>query len=402
MTWSLMPFNAIFYLAVMFLNFPLNTSGKTLPVVLNTWQFTDASDKAYSVMQAGKSALDAVVAGITVCEMKPCAVNPLNPNVGFGGKPNEEGETTLDAMIMDGSKDPLGLRGFIIPPRLTHSSAGVGCLKRIKNAIGVARAVMNYTKHSLLVGDDATKFAKLFGFPEEDLHTNNSYKTWLNWKAKNCQPNFWKPNIPGANESCGPYNIPQRKRRSARLGIIGESNHDTIGMVAIDSNGNLAAGTSTNGLGFKIAGRVGDSPVAGAGSYADNEVGAAAATGNGDVMTRFLPTYQAVEFMRQGHSPSKAAQLALLRIAKRYKDFTGSIIAVNKKGEYGVASYEWTIFKYSVRHPGLTKSEVISDAPFDPSKVKETPCTAVNTNKGNTILPYPYFILFIAVLVMQN
>ncbi|XP_032223164.1 uncharacterized protein LOC5521891 isoform X2 [Nematostella vectensis] len=312
--------------------------------------------RGFETLMKGGSAVDGIVSGITACELKPCANNPLNPNVGFGGKPNEVGETTLDALIMNG---------------VGHQSGAVGCLRRVKNAIGVARAVMNYTKHSLLIGDDATNFAKEFGFPEESLTTNNSRKVWEDWKSNKCQPNFWK-NLPGDPQSgCRPYSFPdtQRKRRE-----VAEDNHDTIGMVAVDANGNVAAGCSTNGLGFKIPGRVGDSPIAGAGAYADNDVGAAAATGNGDIMAKYLPTYQTVEFMRQGFSPEKAAEMALMRIHKIYKDgFTGSVIAVNKKGEYGAASYKWTSFKYSVRNPALGKSVVGDKAPFDPARAAREP-----------------------------
>nr|CAD7407238.1 unnamed protein product [Timema poppensis] len=170
----------------------------------------------------------------------------------------------------------------------------VGALRRVKNAISVARHVLDYTQHSLLVGDQATEFAVAMGFKEEPLETNASTKIWQQWKQNNCQPNFWMNVSPDPASTCGPYKpatksltSKQYQQRGVKFG--GEGNHDTIGMVAIDNRGKIAAGTSTNGASHKIPGRVGDSPIPGAGAYADGEVGAAAATGDGDVMMRFLP-----------------------------------------------------------------------------------------------------------------
>jgi len=169
-------------------------------------------------------------------------------SVGYGGSPNENGETTLDAMVMWAP---------------TREVGAVGCLKRVKKAISVARKVMEETKHTLLVGDDATQFASEMGFTEENLTTNFSHGLWEKWIQNNHQPNYWKGNHT--------YNS-SIEHFTEKL----PTGHDTIGMIAIDSNGNMACGTTTNGLSFKIPGRVGDSPIMGAGAYCDNEVGGAA------------------------------------------------------------------------------------------------------------------------------
>ncbi|XP_031564965.1 N(4)-(Beta-N-acetylglucosaminyl)-L-asparaginase-like isoform X2 [Actinia tenebrosa] len=296
---------------------------ESLPIVINTWgpPFTNATLKAWEVINTkGSSSLDAVEAGCTECEVEQC-----DGTVGYGGS-------------------------------VTHDVGAVGCLKDIKNAIGVARSVMKYTKETFLVGEDATKFAKDMGFKEESLSTNNSIDLWKSWKKKNCQPNFRQNVVPDPIKSCGPYK-PVKEKRVQNLDKtnhdIDENNHDTIGMVVIDADGNMAGGTSTNGASHKVPGRVGDSPIPGAGAYVDNDVGGAAATGDGDIMMRFLPSLVAVEYMRQGKSPTQAAELAMSRIAKYYPKFNGGLVAVNKAGEYGGAAHGWTFFKYSVVSPKL-------------------------------------------------
>lgn len=326
---------------------------KGLPIVINTWPFTNATAEAWHVISSDEgSALNAVESGCTVCEMEQC-----DGTVGFGGSPNEHGETTLDAMIMDG---------------ITHNVGAVGCLKRVKRAISVARSVMEHTSETFLVGDDATQFAVQMGFKSEDLHTNHSWQMWKDWKKNNCQPNFWKDVVPDPDQSCGPYKPASRERKSLRPtshSDIGRQNHDTIGMIVVDRVGNIAAGTSTNGANHKIPGRVGDSPIAGAGAYVDNEVGGAAATGDGDIMMRFLPSFQAVEFMRQGKSPTEAATMALTRIAKYYPKYSGGLVVVNKDGEFGAAAHGWTFFKYSVCNPQLGKVTVYSVQPINSTLV---------------------------------
>ncbi|KAK3741573.1 hypothetical protein QZH41_012518 [Actinostola sp. cb2023] len=213
---------------------------------------------------------------------------------------------------------------------------------------------------------NTTKFAIGMGFKEESLNTNHSIDMWKKWIENNCQPNYRQNVIPDPTKSCGPYKPLKENsiHKDKSNQYIDDKNHDTIGMIVIDRDGNIAGGTSTNGASYKIPGRVGDSPIAGAGAYVDNDVGGAAATGDGDVMMRFLPSLVTVEYMRQGKSPEEAAQLALARIVKYYPGFNGGVVAVNKSGEYGAAAHGWTFFKYSVVSPQLGgKVRVISVKP---------------------------------------
>jgi len=315
-------------------------------LVINTWPLPNATAAAYKALERG-SLLDAIVDGCTNAEE-----DRKMTSVGWGGSPAENGETALDALIIDG---------------VSHNMGAVGSMKRIKNAIRVARHVLENTKHTLLVGEDATKFAVEMGFIEEDLTSQESKEQWENWKAGKCQPNFWQNVIPDSTISCGPYQpkpFQFATKDTDREGLITEDNHDTIGMIAINSHGDIAAGTSTNGATFKITGRVGDSPIPGSGAYVDNEFGAAAATGDGDVMMRFLPSYQTVENMRSGMPPSEAAEHALRRIIKYYPHFEGALVAANKTGSFGAACYGWT-FQYSVMTPQMDKPEIVTVKPFE-------------------------------------
>uniref|UniRef100_A0A8C3SBN6 N(4)-(Beta-N-acetylglucosaminyl)-L-asparaginase n=1 Tax=Chelydra serpentina TaxID=8475 RepID=A0A8C3SBN6_CHESE len=271
-------------------------------------------------LQSGGSELDAVERGCGQCETDQC-----DGSVGFGGSPDEHGETTLDAMIMDGNTMEVG---------------AVADLRRIKNAIGVARKVIQHTKHTLLVGESASLFAESMGFPCEDLTTQNSLSIYLKWLNQSCQPNYWKNVIPDASKSCGPYK--QAKQLNSEEWInsqkrINIHNHDTIG----------------------------DSPIAGAGAYADSTTGGAAATGDGDIMMRFLPSYQAVEYMRTGTDPSTACQKVISRIQKYVPYFFGAVICANTTGSYGAACNKvpgFTQFHFMVYSPLLNQpSEQVVD-----------------------------------------
>ncbi|XP_078071229.1 N(4)-(beta-N-acetylglucosaminyl)-L-asparaginase [Mustelus asterias] len=291
-----------------------------LPLVINTWPFKQATQRAWDTLQSGGSALDAVEKGCSQCEVDQC-----DGTVGYGGSPDERGETTLDAMIMNGDTMEVG---------------AVGNLRRIKSAISVARAVMEHSSHSLLVGESASIFAQDMGFLSEDLMTNTSLSMHAKWLSKNCQPNYWKNVLPNAKTSCGPYkplkgHWSKKRRKPAQVADVHD--HDTIGMIVIDKSASVMAGTSTNGAKHKIPGRVGDSPIVGAGAYADSTAGAAAATGMGDIMMRFLPSYQAVEYMRLGVDPTTACRKAINRIQKYYPKFFGAIICANRTGGYGAA-----------------------------------------------------------------
>jgi N4-(beta-N-acetylglucosaminyl)-L-asparaginase len=310
------------------------------PLVVNTWGFTTATNKAWDFISNGFSSLDAVEQGCAQCEVDQC-----DGTVGYGGSPDENGETTLDAMIMDGA---------------TMKTGAVGSLRRVKSAISVARYVKDYTMLSLLVGDLATQFALQMGFPEESLSTNSSQKNYNDWKSGNCQPNYWVNVLPNPKKSCGPYHpifksIDNRQKRF--------EGHDTISMVVVDKDGNFASGSSSNGLSHKVAGRVGDAPIAGAGSYADNDIGGCGATGDGDVMMRFLPCFYALQLMEMGTPPKTAAENAIKKIIKHEPAFTGAIFVVNKNGEIGAAGHNW-VFTYSYINNITRTVQVVSVPPI--------------------------------------
>jgi len=310
------------------------------PLVINTWPFTSATSKAWEIISSGGTALDAVEKGVAQCEVDRC-----DGSVGYGGSPDETGETTLDAMIMDGETMKVG---------------SVGCLRRIKSAISVARYVMQYTKHTLLVGDQATNFAKQMGFKEESLTTNDSMKIYEDWKKNKCQPNFWKNVTPNNTQQCGPYHPNPPSLIENKQQLIG---HDTISMVVFDKDGKIASGASTNGLTHKIPGRVGDSPIIGAGSYSDGEGGGCGATGDGDVMMRFLPCFYAVQKMKDGVSPQNAAVMALQRILKYETSFQGAVFTVNKSGEIGAACHGW-VFTYAYANNLTKKVQTVQVQPI--------------------------------------
>lgn len=287
--------------------------GTTLPgpFIVTTWHFgASANAVGWPVLSGGGSALDAVEAAINHVELLDD-----EPTVGWNGMPNTDGETTLDAMVMWGP---------------THEVGAVGCLKRVKRAVSVARKVLELTQHSLLVGEDATRFALDHGFAEESLIGEASRQTWEEWRASGKGP-------PALN--------PEPIFRSSDVG-----GHDTVGTIARDAVGNLCIGCSTNGRNLKLPGRVGDSPIAGAGAYVDQAVGAATATGNGDVMMRFLPSFHAVELMRAGMDPGEAARAALARISAAGYRIDGGIVTVRADGAHGAAKLGWgdVPFAYSV------------------------------------------------------
>ncbi|XP_072904149.1 N(4)-(beta-N-acetylglucosaminyl)-L-asparaginase-like [Hemitrygon akajei] len=331
---------------VLLLSIWCSVAAAQLPLVLITWPYHDAAEQAWQTLMSGGSALDAVEKGCSQCEIDQC-----RGTVGYGGSPDEIGETTLDALIMNGDTIEVG---------------GVGNLRRIKSAISVARAVMEHTTHSLLVGESASIFAENMGFLSEDLKTNRSLSLFSTWLNQNCQPNFRKNVSPQSETLCGPYKPvkdlgPERPVKLAPH--VKFQSHDTIGMIVIQSNGTIAAGTSTNGLIHKIPGRVGDSPIAGAGAYADSTAGAAAATGNGDVMMRFLPSYQAVEYMRMGMDPLTACQRVIRRIQKHYPNFFGALICANAEGNYGVAcSKSSTLdqFHFMIYNPSTASEKIVN------------------------------------------
>ncbi|RCH56188.1 glycosylasparaginase [Mucilaginibacter hurinus] len=268
-------------------------------LVISTWDFGIAANQAaWKVLQQGGRALDAVETGVKVAEE-----DLDNHTVGRAGYPDREGRVTLDACIMD-----------------EYGNCGsVAALENIAHPIAVARLVMEKTPHVMLVGQGAMQFAVQQGFKNEKLLTPEAEAAWKEWlKDKTYKP---------------PVNIENKKKPGSRY------NHDTIGMLAIDSKGNISGACSTSGLAFKMRGRVGDSPIIGAGLFVDNEVGAATATGVGEEVIRVAGSALIVELMRQGYPPKAACKEVVERIIKKRKDAVKDsqvgFLAINKKGEYG-------------------------------------------------------------------
>lgn len=294
---------------------------KNNPIVLSTWDFgKEANAAAWQVLSRGGKAIDAVEAGVKIPE-----ADPNNQSVGYGGLPDRDGRVTLDACIMDEK----------------YNCGSVMCLEFIKHPISVARLVMEKTPHIVLVGDGALQFALANGFKKENLLTEQSKRVWEEW----LKSSRYEPKINVENQlykSTTPQNeLPGQ-----------QNNHDTIGMVAIDHTGNLSGACTTSGLAFKMHGRVGDSPIIGAGLYVDNEIGAATSTGLGEEVIRIVGSHLVVELMRQGLKPEAACKNAVQRIINRNPEKSKIIqvgfLALNKKGEYGAYALQKG-FTYSVR-----------------------------------------------------
>ncbi|XVF54926.1 hypothetical protein PTKIN_Ptkin05aG0220000 [Pterospermum kingtungense] len=321
------------------------------PIVVSTWPFVEAVRAAWKAVDKGFDAVDAVVEGCSACEELRC-----DGTVGPGGSPDENGETTIDALLMNGATMEVG---------------AVAAMRYVKDGIKAARLVMQHTKHTMLVGDRASAFAISMGLPgPSNLSSSESIDKWTRWKENHCQPNFWKNVVPVY--CCGPYQPKDNKGIcsetnsmgivESRRSLVGPHNHDTISMAVIDKMGHVAVGTSTNGATFKIPGRVGDGPIAGSSAYADDEVGACGATGDGDIMMRFLPCYQVVESMRQGLEPKLAAKDAIKRIARKFPDFMGAVVAIDRNGVHAGACHGWT-FQYSVRSADMDDVKVFTVLP---------------------------------------
>jgi len=284
------------------------------PVVVCSANGEKAIKKAMEMLKSGADPLDAVIAGVNLVEEDPNDIT-----VGYGGLPNEEGVVQLDSCVMHGP---------------THNAGAVAAIENIKTPSKVAKLVMERTDHVLLVGRGALKFAKAHGFKEENLLTERSRKIWLHWKETLNKDDDWFP----------PADKDLDEDVKKFLKVYGTINCDSV-----DANGNLAGVTTTSGLFFKIPGRVGDSPIIGAGLYVDNEVGAAGSTGRGEANLKNLCSFMVVEFMRQGLSPTKAALKVCQRIVDHNKlkylqrpdgkpNFNVKFYAINKRGEFGGAA----------------------------------------------------------------
>ena len=262
------------------------------PVVISTWiHGLEANKGAWKVLGEGGKAIKAVEKGVRVTES-----DMTNRSVGLGGRPDRDGNVTLDACIMD-EKSRCG---------------AVAYLENIKHPISVARTIMEETPHVMLAGAGAQQFAMDYGFKKVKAPIKEVKKDWKAWKKENKEA-FDKPEI-------------------------NHENHDTIGMLALDAEGNLSGACTTSGWGYKLPGRIGDSPIIGAGLFVDNEVGASCATGMGEAVIRIAGSHTVVELMRNGHSPEEACRLAVERIIAKHDNLEGlqvGFIALDPKGNYG-------------------------------------------------------------------
>lgn len=290
------------------------------PIVLSTWNHgLAANEEAWKIIVNGGEAIDAVELGVRITE-----ADISNRSVGIGGRPDRTGHVTLDACIMD------------------HRSrcGAVACIEGIDHPISVARKVMDETPHVMLVGDGAREFAIDMGFSKIKTPISDVKKDWKQWKKE--------------------------ENEKSKRPEINHENHDTIGMIALDTNGNLSGSCTTSGWAYKMPGRVGDSPIIGAGLFVDNDIGAACATGLGEAIVRIAGSHTVVELMRQGHSPQEACKKAVDRIIEKHDDLNGlqcGFIAIDKNGNYGGYSV-YNGFNFAVK---TIEGANLEDAPFDRS-----------------------------------
>ena len=308
------------YLFPTVLGNPVQNSSKGITPLIITSHTNETGKNAleagWEILNAGGNACDAVEKAANTIE-----VDPEDTSVGYGGLPNERGVVQLDASFMDGK---------------TFSAGAVGCLENIKTPSSVARKVMEHTDHVFLVGQGALEFARAWGFKEENLLTEKARKIWLRWKEEMSPIDDW-----GVPEHL--QNLTKKEAYWKDFPEI-EHHYGTTNVLAIDSEGNIAGCTTTSGLSFKLNGRVGDSPVIGAGLYVDNEVGAAGATGRGEDVIKSCASYFMVLRMKDGRTPQQACEEALQMIVDRYKkvnpDFfpAEKFVAINRFGELGCAT----------------------------------------------------------------
>ncbi|HSI77345.1 MAG TPA: N(4)-(beta-N-acetylglucosaminyl)-L-asparaginase [Lunatimonas sp.] len=277
---------------------------KHKPLILSTWNHgMAANDKAWEVLGNSGSILDAVEEGVKVTER-----DLTNLSVGLQGLPDREGIATLDASIMNGD----------------GSCGSVAFVRQIKHPISLARKVMENTPHVMLAGEGARQYAVSEGFPlEKEELSPGAQKAYLEWK----KTSEYKP-------------------------IINIENHDTIGMIGLDAKGKMAGSCTTSGLAYKMHGRVGDSPIIGAGLYVDDEVGAATATGLGESIIRICGSFLIVELMRQGRTPQEACEEAVTRLIaknKNIENIQAGFVAFNKDGEYGAYAVQ-PGFNFAMHH----------------------------------------------------
>jgi len=295
------------------------------PLIISSANGLHALGAGMDILKKGGDTLDAVVAAVTIVED-----DPNDDSVGYGGLPNEEGEVELDASVMHGP---------------THRAGSVASVRRIKNVSRLAKTVMEKTNHVMIVADGARRFAVAEGFEEMNLLTEHSRKIWLAWKASSSLN--WRPGIdsPEWKEHISAIFNGDEKQIAYAERVIAHPPTGTIPCMAVDAKGDISATTTTSGLSWKIPGRVGDSPIIGAGCCVDNEVGAAGSTGKGEENIKVSGGHTIIEMMRRGKSPEEACLEALARIARNYNNdkkklstFHIFFYALNKDGVHGAAS----------------------------------------------------------------
>src|SRR6266436_6385192 len=320
----------------------MSAQGKR-PLIISSANGLRALDKGMDILKKGGDTLDAVVAAVTVVED-----DPNDDSVGYGGLPNEEGEVELDASVMHGP---------------TRRAGSVASVRRIKNVARLAKTVMERTNHTMIVGDGARRFAVAEGFEELNLLTEHSRKIWLAWKAStsfNWRPGIDSPEWKGKTASAGrrgALDSPEFRERLAdicahdealmarAIEVIADPPTGTINCLAVNEKGEISGTTTTSGLSWKIPGRVGDSPIIGAGLYVDGDVGGAGSTGKGEENIKISGGHTIVEMMRKGLSPTDACLEAMHRVARNYNNdkkklgtFHIYFYALNKDGVHGSAS----------------------------------------------------------------
>jgi N4-(beta-N-acetylglucosaminyl)-L-asparaginase len=312
------------------------------PVMISSANGVHALQKGMDILKSGGDTLDAAVATVTEVED-----DPNDDSVGYGGLPNEEGEVELDASVMHGP---------------TRRAGSVASVRRIKNVARLAKTVMERTNHTMIVGDGARRFAVAEGFEEMNLLTEHSRKIWLAWKAStsfNWRPGIDSPEWNGKAASRGKNPLDAKDFRARLADICGDDQAlmaralevikdpptGTINCLAVSDKGEISGTTTTSGLSWKIPGRVGDSPIIGAGLYVDGDVGGAGSTGKGEENIKISGGHTIVEMMRKGMSPTDACLEALHRIARNYNNdkkklgtFHIYFYALNKDGVHGSAS----------------------------------------------------------------
>ncbi len=331
--------------------------GATTPMIITSHTNEtgqNAMRQAWQILASGGTAIDAVERGANVIE-----VDPEDTSVGYGGLPNEDGVVQLDSSVMDGA---------------TYNAGSVAGIEGIKTPASVARLVMERTDHIMLVGKFAQDFAVSFGFKVEDLMTDRSREIFVRWREERSDRDDWGPpdhlvapnrDSAGGGQALGPESLEEEGRRWAELlDLPGRDGPDaayvradallhrygTTNVLAVDTDGNVAGITTTSGLAFKIPGRIGDSPIIGAGLYVDNDIGAAGVTGRGEDVIKSCASYFIVSRMEAGRTPQEACEDAAAMIRHKYRnvnpDFIPSekFVAINKAGEYGAA---WMPFRDS-------------------------------------------------------